>query len=85
MRLEGTATVPSRSAGPLWEIQAAALVGLPGAPEGLSVWQVVRFRGRTCREASHERSSEIVVISIGVYVGLGLVFDGAIGYFQPQS
>lgn len=27
----------------------------------------------------------IVVISIGVYVGLGLVFDGAIAYFQPQS
>ena len=27
----------------------------------------------------------IAAILIGVYVGLGLALDGAIGYFQPQS
>ena len=31
------------------------------------------------------RIVRIVAIVLGIYVGLGLLFDGAIGYFQPQS
>ena len=31
------------------------------------------------------RIVRIVAIVLGVYVGLGLLLDGAIGYFQPQQ
>ena len=31
------------------------------------------------------KAIRIVAIVLGIYVALGLVLDGAIGYFQPQT